>query len=402
MRIFQDKNIVLGVTGSIAAYKAAALASQLHQWGAHVRVGMTPAATRFVGPLTFESLTGFPVATDVLSLGADSSIEHVRLAKDADLLVIAPATANTIARLAHGMADEVLSAIALDTRAPILIAPAMETGMWEHAATQENVARLRERGVLFVEPGIGHLASGALGRGRLADNDQIIAAMRSIFGRNGDLVGRRVVVSAGGTREAIDPVRFISNQSSGRMGFALAEEALQRGAEVELITTVATEAPIGARITRVVTTSELYQAVLERTCEADVLVMAAAPADFRPVHAADKKIKKEQSEKFSIEMVRNSDVLEAVARRREVEPCSGPRVTVGFAAETDSLIDNARSKLERKRLDLIVANPVPQTFGSDQIQATLLDALGEVIELDPMPKEQLARIIFDRIEPRLR
>ncbi|MGE5140825.1 MAG: bifunctional phosphopantothenoylcysteine decarboxylase/phosphopantothenate--cysteine ligase CoaBC [Rudaea sp.] len=402
MRIFQDKNIVLGITGSIAAYKAVALASQLHQWGARVRVAMTPAATHFVGPLTFESLTGFPVATDVLSLGPDSSIEHVRLAKDADLLVIAPATANTIARLASGLADDVISAIALDTRAPILIAPAMETGMWENPATQENVNRLRDRGVLFVEPGTGHLASGASGPGRLADNERIFSAMRSIFGRYGDLVGRRVVVSSGGTSEAIDPVRFITNHSSGRMGFALAEEALLRGADVELITTVTSGAPIGARITRVETTGELYQAVLDRTCDSDVLIMAAAPADFRPVRAAEKKIKKEQSEKFSVEMIRNPDVLEAVARRREQDPCAGPRVTVGFAAETDSLIDNARSKLERKRLDLIVANPVPQTFGSDQIQATLLDALGEVIELDPMPKGQLARIIFDRIEPRLR
>ncbi len=398
MRIFADKTIILGVTGSIAAYKAALIASQLHQAGARVQVAMTRAATHFIAPLTFESLTHRPVAVDVLALGPNSSIEHVTLAHEADLILIAPATANTIARLAHGLADDAVSAIALDTRAPIVIAPAMETGMWENAATQENVARLQARGVTFVEPGSGHLASGATGKGRLAEIDKIIAAARMVLAREGSLAGKKVVITAGGTSEPIDPVRVISNHSSGKMGMALAEEALERGAEVEIISTIESGAPIGCELTLVNTTRELHDAVLEHTRDADLLIMAAAPADYRPRESADRKIKKEQAESLAIELVRNPDVLGAVAARRNAEPGTGPRTVIGFAAETDNLIENALSKLTRKRLDLIVANPVPQTFGSDRVQATLLDRSGERITLEPMPKEELAAIIMDRAE----
>jgi phosphopantothenoylcysteine decarboxylase / phosphopantothenate---cysteine ligase len=398
MNLFRDKTIVLGVTGSIAAYKAAVLASQLYQAGAQVYVAMTRAATHFITPLTFESLTHHPVATDVLALGPNSEIEHVALAQRADALLIAPATANTIAKLAHGLADDAVSAIALDTRAPLVVAPAMETGMWENPATQENVAKLRERGITFVEPGTGHLASDAEGTGRLAEPEQIFAALRAVFARHGPLAGQRVVITAGGTHEPIDPVRVITNRSSGKMGLALAQAALERGARVVFITTASSDAaPIGVEVRQVGTTEELRQAVLELARGADALIMAAAPADYRPVSAADHKIKKEASEQLAIELLRTPDILGEVAQLRERQPQLAPRAVVGFAAETDDLLANARSKLERKRLDLIVANPVPQTFGSDRVQATLLNASGGINELEPMTKERLAEIILDEI-----
>lgn len=398
MKILRDKNIILGVCGSIAAYKAAALASALYQAGAQVQVAMTRAATHLITPLTFESLTHRPVVQDVLALGADSEIEHVQLAKRADLLLIAPATATTIARLAHGLADDALSALALATRAPIVVAPAMETGMWEHPATVANVNTLRARGVTIVEPGTGHLASGAAGKGRLADLEDILAAARRALARGGSLAGMRIVITAGGTQEPIDPVRVITNLSSGKMGLALAEEALARGAEVCFITTQSDgETPHGAQVRLAHTTADLHDAVLEEARRAHVLIMAAAPADFRPRHAVEHKIKKDEAEHLTLELVRNPDILEAVARLRENEPRVAPRVVVGFAAETDDLIDNARAKLERKRLDMIVANPVPQTFGSDRVQATLLLATDEVIALDPLPKAELAMIIFDEL-----
>ncbi|MGB8647462.1 MAG: bifunctional phosphopantothenoylcysteine decarboxylase/phosphopantothenate--cysteine ligase CoaBC [Anaerolineae bacterium] len=402
MKIFIDKNIILCVSGSIAAYKAATLASQLYQAGACVQVAMTRAATHFITPLTLESITHRPVVLDVLALGANSTIEHVTLAHEAHLVLIAPATANTIARLAHGLADDAVSAIVLDTRAPIVIAPAMETGMWENPATQENLARLRARGMTIIEPGSGHLASGATGQGRLAEPDRILAVLRTILARHESLAGKKVVITAGGTHEPIDPVRMITNHSSGKMGFALAEEALERGAQVELITTVESGAPIGCKVTPVSTTQDLYDAVIERTRDTDLLIMAAAPADYRPRQSASHKIKKDQSEALTLELVRNPDVLGAIADRRQADPASCPRVVVGFAAETDNLIANARDKLERKRLDLIVANPVPQTFGSNRVKAILLDTAGDIIELDPMPKEHLAAIILDRVEPLLR
>ncbi len=399
MNIFRDKTIVLGVTGSIAAYKAVTLASQLYQAGAKIHVAMTRAATHFVGPLTFASITHQPVVQDVLSLEPTSEIGHVVFAKRADLVVIAPATANTLAKLVYGLADDSVSAIALDTRAPIVVAPAMETGMWENPVTQENVAKLRARGVTVVEPGRGHLASGAEGAGRLAEIAKILATMRTILAREGTLAGRRVVITAGGTHEPIDPVRVITNRSSGKMGMALAEEALARGAQVAFITTMPDgPTPLGAEVTCAATTEALGTAVMAQARGADVLVMAAAPADFRPVSAAEHKIKKEASERLSLELVRNPDILAELARLRAQQPDLAPRVVVGFAAETDDLLANAQAKLERKRLDLIVANPVPQTFGSDRVQATLVNGRGEILELEPMPKEHLAEIIFDQVE----
>lgn len=405
MNLFQDKTIVLGVTGSIAAYKAATIASRLYQLGAQVHVAMTDAATQFITPLTLASLTHRPVLRAVLALGADSEIEHVTFAKRAQMVLIAPATANTIAKLAHGFADDVISAICLDTRAPILLAPAMETGMWENAATQENLATLKQRGIFIIEPNAGHLASGASGKGRMAEPHEILDAARHIFSRDGSLAGKRVVITAGGTREAIDPVRVISNHSSGKMGYALAEEALSRGAAVSLITSVDDlPIPYGARVTRVVSTHDLFDAVLNEMRGADALIMAAAPADFRPASSANQKIKKEAKEDLTIHLVRNPDILGEVARLRGEEGVRGedsanaPRVVIGFAAETNDLIASARGKLERKQLDMIVANPVPQTFGSDNVKATLILKNHAEMDLQPMSKENLAEIIFDQVE----
>lgn len=398
MNLFQNTTILLGVTGSIAAYKSASIASQLHQLGAQVHVAMTDAAAQFVGELTFASLTHNPVLRDVLALTADSEIEHVTFAKRAQLVILAPATANTIAKLAHGFANDVISAIVLDTRAPILVAPAMETGMWENPATQENIATLKRRSMFIIEPSAGHLASGAQGKGRMAEPHEILAMARHILARSGPLAGRRIVITAGGTREAIDPVRVISNHSSGKMGYALAEEALTRGADVSLITSVEhLPNPFGAKITRVASTQDLLNAVLQEMRGADVLIMAAAPADFRPASSAAQKIKKEERADLTISLVRNPDILGEVARLRAERPDDAPRMVIGFAAETNDLIQNARSKLERKNLDLIVANPVPQTFGSENVKATLLKRDGSALDLLPMLKEELAGVIFDEI-----
>jgi phosphopantothenoylcysteine decarboxylase / phosphopantothenate---cysteine ligase len=402
MKIFREKTIILGVSGSIAAYKAASLASRLQQDGAQVHVVMTTAATHFVGPMTFESLTHREVVKDVLAMGMGSEIMHVALANRADLMLIAPATANTIARLAHGFADDPISAIALATHAPILVAPAMETGMWEALATQDNLATLRARGITIVEPASGHLASGSEGKGRLAEIPQILSAARTRLAAAGSLAGTHVIITAGGTREPIDPVRVLTNLSSGRMGLALADEALERGARVSYITASENgELPLGAQVMHVGTTEEMCAAVLEVARGADMLIMAAAPADFRAAQAASAKIKKDKSERLVVEFIRNPDILERVARLREREPGAAPRMVVGFAAETEDLIQNARQKLESKRLDMIVANPVPQTFASDRIEAVLLQARGEIIELEPMTKERLAQVVFDRIESAL-
>jgi len=398
MNLFQNATILLGVTGSIAAYKSAALASELHQRGANVHVALTDAAAQFVGPLTFAALTHNAALREVLALTADAEIEHVTFAQRAQLVVIAPATANTLAKLAHGLADDVISALVLDTRAPILLAPAMETGMWENAATQENLATLKRRGMFVIEPGAGHLASGAEGKGRMAEPHEIAARAHQILARNGPLAGKRIVITAGGTREALDPVRVISNHSSGKMGYALAAEALSRGAAVSLLTSVTDlPNPFGANVTRVVSTQDLMDAVLREMRGADVLIMAAAPADFRPATSAEQKIKKEERAALTITLARNPDILGEVARVRAEAPNDAPRIVVGFAAETNDLLANARGKLERKNLDMIVANPVPQTFGSENVKATLLKKDGTELDLPPLSKEALAGLIFDQI-----
>jgi len=279
----------------------------------------------------------------------------------------------------------------------------METGMWENAATQANLATLTKRGVIVIEPNAGHLASGASGKGRMAEPQQIIDMARLVLARDGALAGKRIVITAGGTREAIDPVRMISNHSSGKMGYALAEEALSRGAAVALITSVEDlPVPFGAGVTRVVSTQDLYDAVMREMVGADALVMAAAPADFKVAHASDSKIKKEEKAELTISLVRNPDILGEVARVRVEQPEHAPKVVVGFAAETNDLLANARAKLERKRLDLIVANPVPQTFGSDTVKASLISKKDGEEDLPPMSKQALAELILDWVEQLLR
>ncbi len=406
MSNLKGKTILLGVTGSIAAFKSAGLASQLTQLGAAVDVVMTPEATRFVGPLTFESLTHHHVVTDVMALLPDSQIGHVALAHRADVFLIAPATAHMIAKLAHGLADDAVSATALDTRAPILIAPAMETGMWENSATRENVAKLVARGAIVLEPAAGHLASGASGKGRMADVDDIIDMVRTVLGNSGDLAGRRVVVTAGGTQEPIDPVRVIANRSSGKMGFALAEAARDRGAKVKLIGGATDlRVPRGLEFMRATRACDMLQAVLDALVDADALLMAAAVADFRPASAAEQKIKKGQSETLKLELVKTEDILQQVSNRLGHEQKSSPvrrPIVVGFAAETEQLVANARAKLEAKHLDMIVANPVPESFGNDLSQATLIPREGEPVVLAPMTKADLADRILDLVAGQLR
>lgn len=405
IRILKNSTILLGVTGSIAAFKAAHLASQLTQLGARVDVAMTREAMQFVGPLTFESLTHRHVVTDVLALLPDSAIGHVELARRADIFVIAPATAHTIAKLAHGLADDAVSAAALDTRAPLVIAPAMETGMWENAVTQDNVARLVARGAVIIEPGVGRLASGASGKGRMAEVDDIIDTIRAVLGRGGDLANRKLVVTAGGTQEPIDPVRVIANRSSGKMGFALAAAARDRGARVALIGGVTNlRVPRGIEFVSAPSACEMRDAVLRALADADALLMAAAVADFRPARAQEQKIKKEKTEALTLELVKNPDILMEVAewrrKRKDVKPDG--LVVVGFAAETQELIANARAKLESKHLDLVVANPVPSSFGNDMEQATLIERGGAASELPPLPKEELAEKVLDFVSKRLK
>jgi phosphopantothenoylcysteine decarboxylase/phosphopantothenate--cysteine ligase len=401
--LLREAHIVLGVTGGIAAYKAADLASKLVQAGAQVDVIMTEAATRFVAPLTFQALTARPVHIDMFRLLEQTEMAHLSLAARADLLVVAPATANTIARLAHGLADNLLCATALATRAPLLVVPAMDADMFKHPATQENLERLRQRGAVIVGPKEGRLASGKIGPGRMAEVPEVLGAIRWVLGRSGPLAGREVVVTAGGNREPIDPVRFIGNRSSGKMGFALAQAALERGANVRLIAgPVALATPVGARRIDVETAEEMRQAVLEALPSCDVLVMAAAVADFRPRSAAAHKIKKEEGE-LTLVLERTPDILAEVAVWREAH--GRPELVVGFAAETENLLENARAKVRRKRLDLLVANDVSQPdsgFGVDTNRVTLVDAAGNAEPWPLMTKEEVAARLWERVAAMLR
>ncbi len=387
-----QRNIVLGVTGSIAAYKAADLASRLTQAGVSVHTVMSESATKLVTPATFRALTGRPVATEMFDLSSPFSIEHVSLAEIADALVIAPATANVIAKLAHGIADDLLTCTALATRAPILIAPAMHTAMWENPATLANVETLRERGVTFAGPAVGRLASGGHGTGRMAPVDDILDEIGVLLGRHGSLAGRRVVVTAGGTREAIDPVRFLGNRSSGKMGYAVAAAARDRGACVTLISAPVTiHRPAGVRMIDVTTADEMLAAVEHALPGSDVLIMAAAVADFAPAKALSKKAKKGNAP-LSIDLRRTPDILDAV---RDVPV----RVRVGFAAETENLVANVRDKLARKNLDFVVANDVGgenSPFGSDENQAILVDRT-DATPTPRLPKRALADLILDRV-----
>jgi phosphopantothenoylcysteine decarboxylase/phosphopantothenate--cysteine ligase len=405
--LLHDKRILLGVTGGIAAYKVCTLVSRLTQAGALVDVVMTEAATRFVTPLTFQTLTGRPAYTTMwgtldTSLGEDAilptHVVHVGLAEVADLMVIAPATANTMAKLAHGLADNLLTTLALATRCPVLLAPAMDVEMWAHPATQANVATLRERGVHFAGPARGRMASGLEGEGRMMEPDDILGHVRLVLGREGPLAGRRVVVTAGPTREPLDPVRFLSNPSSGRQGFALAQAALDRGATVTLITgPTHLPTPAGAERVDVTTAQEMHDVVLSATERADVLLMAAAVADYRPATVASQKIKKGEGDR-AIHVVCTSDILSAVAVRWA--KTRHPHVVVGFAAESENLVENARAKLAAKNLDLIVANDVTARdagFATETNRALILDRDGGVTELPLMSKTAVAEVILEQV-----
>jgi phosphopantothenoylcysteine decarboxylase/phosphopantothenate--cysteine ligase len=381
--LLHEKHIILAVTGSIAVYKAVDLASKLTQAGARVDVIMTEAAREFITPLTFQSVTGRPVYTDLWHAEGSGSlpthIAHVGLGEGADLLAVAPATANTLAKLAHGLADDLLSVTALAARCPLVIAPAMDGGMYQHPATQANLQTLIERGAYLVEPEEGRFASGLVGKGRLPETGTLIGHIRRALGRSGPLAGRRVVVTAGGTREALDPVRYLTNRSSGKQGYAIAQAALDAGADVTLITSASLPAPVGATVIPVGSAREMQAAVLEQARTADALLMAAAVADFRPQTVSDQKIKKQEGsdDAPTIVLTRNPDILLSVKEQRAA---SGfPRVVVGFAAESENLLTYGRSKLERKGLDLLVANDISASdagFEVDTNRVTILDQSG--------------------------
>jgi phosphopantothenoylcysteine decarboxylase/phosphopantothenate--cysteine ligase len=398
VRVLKGRNIVLGVTGGIAAYKSADLASKLSQAGAIVDVIMTEAATHFISPLTFQTLTHRPVVIEMFALLKEMEIAHTSLAERADLLIVAPATANTIAKMAQGIADNMLTATFLSTTAPVIVAPAMEEKMYENPATQANLSTLRERGVVIVGPAYGRLASGRIGKGRLAEVSEIIGTIRMVLGREGELAGKRVLVTAGGTREPIDPVRFIGNPSSGKMGYALAEEARDRGAEVTLISAPTTLAkPVGVKFVAVETAKEMFDGVMSAIPESDILLMAAAVADYRVENRARRKIKKEEREEITLRLVRNPDILSEVARRRD--EMAKPLVVVGFAAETEDLVEKARAKLLKKKLDLIVANDITSPdsgFGVDTNRVTIIDREGNIEALPLLKKTEVAEIVLDK------
>ena len=390
--------IVLGVTGCIAAYKAVEVLRGLQKRGVDVQVVMTRHATEFVGKLTFQSISGHEVVTEMFAPTADPEIKHIQIGQSADLLLIAPATANTLAKLANGLADDFLSTLYISTTAPVLIAPAMNVEMWAHPATQENVRRLRERGVHFIDPGEGYLACRTVGAGRLAEPQEIVEraialleAQAASKPNQGILAGEHVLITAGPTYEAIDPVRGITNRSSGKMGYALAESALAMGARVTLVTgPVALTPPASACTIRVRSAAEMLEAVEANLDTATLVVMAAAVADYRPVQAAAQKIKKNDSA-LTLELEPTSDILATAGRKK------GTHVLVGFAAETENVVANARKKLQSKNADLIVANDVSATdagFDVDTNRVTLVSAL-ETVELPLLSKRQAADRILE-------
>ena len=389
--MLSDKIIILGVTGSIAAYKAAEIASQLTQAGATVNVIMTREALQFISPVTFRALTGRPVVTEMFDLVSEFSIEHVSLAESADIVVVAPATANIIAKLAVGIADDMLCCTVLATKAPVVIAPAMESNMYANPVTQDNLSKLQKRSFTIVGPGQGRLASGKEGLGRLADVGDIIGIIRRVLGKNLDLAGRHIVVTAGGTQEPIDPVRYISNRSSGKMGYALAEAARDRGAEVSLITApTSLPRPAGIYVIDVGTAQEMHRAVKDAVSQADVLIMAAAVADYRPASTAKDKIKKRDIE-LTLELAVTPDILGSV---------KGNFVKVGFAAESSNLVENAREKLQQKGIDFIVANDITASdsgFSVDTNRVTIIDREGRVDSLPLLSKQEVADKILDKV-----
>ncbi|MFE9844204.1 bifunctional phosphopantothenoylcysteine decarboxylase/phosphopantothenate--cysteine ligase CoaBC [Streptomyces goshikiensis] len=394
--------VVLGVSGGIAAYKACELLRRLTESGHEVRVVPTAASLNFVGEATWAALSGNPAGTQVWETVHE--VPHVRIGQGADLVVVAPATADMLAKAAHGLADDLLTNTLLTARCPVVFAPAMHTEMWEHPATQENVATLRRRGAVVIEPAVGRLTGKDTGKGRLPDPEEIYEVCRRVLARGAaepDLAGRHVVISAGGTREPLDPVRFLGNRSSGKQGYALARTAAARGARVTLVAAnTALPDPAGVDVVRVGTALQLREAVLGAAADADAVVMAAAVADFRPAVYADGKIKKKDGqEPAPVNLVRNPDILAEISAERARQG----QVVVGFAAETDDVLANGRTKLARKGCDLLVVNEVGETktFGSEENEAVILASDGTETPVAHGPKEVLADAIWDRVAARL-
>ena len=390
--------VALGVCGGIAAYKAAELVRLLQDRGVRVQVIMTRAAQEFVRPLTFAALSGEKVITDLFGSGAeqpniDSAVEHIAVAQSIDALVVAPATADTLAKFANGLADDFLSTLFLATKAPVVVAPAMNVNMWENEATQKNIATLKQRGVRVVEPDAGYLACGMTGPGRLAANEAIVTAALEALGATQDLAGETVLVTAGPTREYVDPVRYISNRSSGKMGYALAEAALRRGAHVILVTgPVGLKAPGAAEVVKVETAEQMRDAVMGNLKRATIAIKTAAVADYRPKQAAAEKIKRKGP--LTMEFEPTADILAEIARVRR------DQLLVGFAAETSNVLAHAKDKLERKQLDMIVANDVSKTaigFDSDRNAVTILTRDGQVIEVAETTKWEVAHRVLDEV-----
>lgn len=392
--MLKGKKIVLGVTGGIAVYKAVDLVSRLRKHGCEVRVVMTEHAQKFVTPLTFKEISGNAVATSMWNSNQEFNVEHIALANWADAFLVAPATANILAKMTYGIADDLLSTTLLAAQAPIVVCPAMNTGMYLNAATQENIAKLQSRGITVMPPASGHLACGTSGPGRLPEPQQIVEFMSSFFaGREGDLRGLKVLVTAAGTREPIDPVRFVGNRSSGKMGYAVAQMAAERGAEVLLISgPSALAVPPNVKAVQVESTNEMLEACLAAYDGVDIVIKAAAVADYRPRDVADQKIKKKNDDALTVVMDKNPDILKTLGAKKTHQ------VLVGFAAETQNLLANAREKVVKKNLDMIVANDVTAAgagFNSDTNIVKFLYANGDVCELEQMPKVDVANRILD-------
>ena len=389
------REIVLGVTGGIAAYKSAEVVSRLRKLGANVHVIMTKNATQFITPLTMETMSNNPVVWDTFERPATWEVEHIALAKRAEVFVIAPATANIMAKMACGIADDMLSTTVLATKAPVLLAPAMNVGMWTAQVTQENAATLKKRGVHFVGPDAGFQACGDVGSGRMSEPADIVEAICDILCPKRDFEGLKVMVTAGGTRERLDPVRYLGNDSSGKMGFAIAAAAKARGAEVTLVCGHTTaQQPEGIPVVKVESTCDLYDAVTSRAPEMDVIIQAAAPADYRFANPSQQKMKKEAGKPLVFELVENPDIAAAVGAAKKPG-----QTLVGFAAETENLLDNARRKLDKKNLDMIVANDVSQPgagFNVDTNIATLITREG-LTDCPLQSKAELAETILDKI-----
>lgn len=395
---FAEKRILLGVTGSIAAYKAADLASKLTQSGALVDVVLTESALKFITPLTFQSVTGRKAFTDADLWGGEGHVTHIGLGRAAQLIVIAPASANTMAKLAQGFGDNLLTVTVLASHCPLAIAPAMDAGMYSYPATQQNVEILKQRGATLIGPAAGHLASGLVGVGRMTEVPEVLGALRYLLSRDGPLAGKKFVVTAGGTQEPIDPVRMITNRSSGKQGYAIAQAAIDAGAEVTLISgPTSLTTPVGVQKVQVQTAEEMLEATLSASMDAQILVMSAAVADFRPVHAAQHKIKK-QGGLSTIQLESTTDILLSVANRRNTTGL--PRIVVGFAAESQELQQNARSKLQAKGLEMIVANDITAPYAGFEVPTNRVSfyyADGSSENLPTLAKEEVAAIIIDRI-----